>query len=147
MLLRPLRLDKWPWYARFFKTRSLAAKLCAAGAVRIGGAPVTKAHHSVRPGDVLTFAQGRHIRVIKIVALGVTARSRSRGAGAVRGPVTPGARDGDAARGGAPVRERAADQGGAAGDGKAAGRVLTKVPRGTNFRRRAIASAAPEHDR
>jgi ribosome-associated heat shock protein Hsp15 len=65
-----LRLDKWLWYARFFKTRSLAAKLCAAGAVRIGGTPVTKAHHSVRPGDVLTFAQGRHIRVIKIVALG-----------------------------------------------------------------------------
>jgi len=65
-----LRLDKWLWYARFFKTRSLAAKLCAAGAVRIGGAPVTKAHHAVRPGDVLTFAQGRHIRVIKVVALG-----------------------------------------------------------------------------
>ena len=39
--------------------------------IRIGGAPVTKAHHSVKPGDVLTFAQGRHIRVIKIVALGV----------------------------------------------------------------------------
>ena len=34
-----LRLDKWLWYARFFKTRSLAAKLCAAGAVRIGGSP------------------------------------------------------------------------------------------------------------
>ena len=66
-----LRLDKWLWYARFFKTRSLAAKLCAAGAIRIGGAPVTKAHHSVKPGDVLTFAQERHIRVIKIVALGV----------------------------------------------------------------------------
>jgi len=65
-----LRLDKWLWYARFFKTRSLAAKLCAAGAIRIGGAPVTKAHYSVKPGDVLTFAQGRHIRVIKIVALG-----------------------------------------------------------------------------
>jgi ribosome-associated heat shock protein Hsp15 len=66
-----LRLDKWLWYARFFKTRSLAAKICAAGAIRIGGAPVTKAHHSVKPGDVLTFAQGRHIRVIKIVALGI----------------------------------------------------------------------------
>ncbi|UEM20351.1 RNA-binding S4 domain-containing protein [Skermanella mucosa] len=65
-----LRLDKWLWYARFFKTRSLAAKLCAAGAVRIGGAPVTKAHHAVKPGDVLTFAQGRHIRIIKVMALG-----------------------------------------------------------------------------
>ncbi|EWY37339.1 tRNA synthetase RNA-binding protein [Skermanella stibiiresistens SB22] len=64
-----LRLDKWLWYARFFKTRSLAAKLCAAGAVRIGGTPVTKAHHAVKPGDVLTFAQGRHIRIIKVLAL------------------------------------------------------------------------------
>ena len=65
-----LRLDKWLWYARFFKTRSLAAKLCNDGGVRLSGAVVTKAHASVKPGDVLTFAQGRHIRVIKVVALG-----------------------------------------------------------------------------
>ena len=65
-----LRIDKWLWYARFFKTRSLAAKLCNDGGVRLSGAVVTKAHASVKPGDVLTFAQGRHIRVIKVVALG-----------------------------------------------------------------------------
>lgn len=66
-----LRLDKWLWFARFFKTRSLAAKLCQGSGVRIGGARVTKAHHAVKPGDVLTFSQGRHIRVIRVVALGV----------------------------------------------------------------------------
>lgn len=65
-----LRIDKWLWYARFFKTRSLAAKLCNDGGVRLSGTVVTKAHASVKPGDVLTFAQGRHIRVIKVVALG-----------------------------------------------------------------------------
>lgn len=65
-----LRLDKWLWFARFFKTRSLAAKVCASGAVRVAGAPVTKAHHAVKPGDVLTFPQGRHIRVIRVTALG-----------------------------------------------------------------------------
>nr|WP_295828613.1 RNA-binding S4 domain-containing protein [uncultured Azospirillum sp.] len=65
-----LRIDKWLWYARFFKTRSLAAKLCNDGGVRLSGAVVTKAHAAVKPGDVLTFAQGRHIRVIKVVALG-----------------------------------------------------------------------------
>lgn len=65
-----LRIDKWLWYARFFKTRSLAAKLCNGGGLRLSGAPVTKAHAAVKPGDVLTFAQGRHIRVIKVVALG-----------------------------------------------------------------------------
>jgi ribosome-associated heat shock protein Hsp15 len=66
-----LRLDKWLWYARFFKTRGLAAKLCNAGHLRCSGTIVTKAHFTVRPGDVLTFQQGRHIRVIRVLALGV----------------------------------------------------------------------------
>ena len=66
-----MRLDKWLWFARFFKTRSLAARqVGGAGAVRMEGAPVTKAHQAVRPGDVLTFVQGGHIRVIRIRALG-----------------------------------------------------------------------------
>ncbi|HYG91727.1 MAG TPA: RNA-binding S4 domain-containing protein [Azospirillum sp.] len=66
-----LRLDKWLWYARFFKTRSLAAKLCNGGAVRCSGTVVTKAHFPIKSGDVLTFPQGRHIRVVKVLALGV----------------------------------------------------------------------------
>ena len=65
-----LRVDKWLWFARFFKTRSLAAKLCNGSVVRCSGTVVTKAHHAVKPGDVLTFPQGRHIRVVKVVALG-----------------------------------------------------------------------------
>ncbi len=65
-----LRIDKWLWYARFFKTRSLAAKICNDGGVRLSGTVVSKAHAAVKPGDVLTFAQGRHIRVIKVLGLG-----------------------------------------------------------------------------
>lgn len=65
-----LRLDKWLWYARFFKSRSLASKLCEAGKVRVDGAPVSKSHHQLRPGAVLTFPQGQHIRVVKVLALG-----------------------------------------------------------------------------
>ncbi len=65
------RLDKWLWRARFFKTRTLAAKVCNGGHVRSGGTAITKAHHQVRVGDVLTFAQGRYIRVVKVLALGV----------------------------------------------------------------------------
>jgi ribosome-associated heat shock protein Hsp15 len=65
-----LRADKWLWYARFFKSRSLAAKLCVSGQLRIAGQPVSKAHHLLRVGDVLTFPQGRHIRVVRIRALG-----------------------------------------------------------------------------
>ncbi len=64
------RLDKWLWHARFFKTRSLATKACNAGKIRISVQAVSKAHHKVKPDDVLTFSQGRHIRVIKVLALG-----------------------------------------------------------------------------
>jgi len=65
-----LRLDKWLWYARFCKSRALASRLCAAGRVRLGGALVHKAHQAVRPGDVLTFPLGPHIRVVRVLALG-----------------------------------------------------------------------------
>jgi ribosome-associated heat shock protein Hsp15 len=58
------------WHARFARTRSLAAKLVSAARFRINGNPTEKAHHAVRPGDVLTFPLGPHIRVIKVVALG-----------------------------------------------------------------------------
>ncbi len=64
-----LRADKWLWYARFFKTRSLATKACNAGKLRVSGGLLSKAHHKIKPGDVLTFTQGRHVRVIKVVSL------------------------------------------------------------------------------
>lgn len=66
-----LRLDKWLWYARFFKSRTLATRLCAAGRLRVNGAIVKKAHYVVKPGDVLTFPKGPHIRVIRVAALGM----------------------------------------------------------------------------
>lgn len=65
-----LRLDKWLWYARFFKSRTLATRLCASGRLRVNGAIVKKAHHVLKPGDVLTFPKGPHIRVIRVAALG-----------------------------------------------------------------------------
>lgn len=64
-----LRADKWLWYARFFKTRTLASRVCAAGQLRVGGSVVSKAHSKLKVGDILTFPQGRHIRVVKIIAL------------------------------------------------------------------------------
>lgn len=65
-----LRLDKWLWQARFFKTRSLAAKIAERRKIRINRTLVTKPHYRVRPGDVLTFPQGREIRVVRVLALG-----------------------------------------------------------------------------
>ena len=57
-----LRVDKWLWHARFCKSRTLAAKLAASGKLRIAGTLISKAHHAVKPGDILTFPLGLHIR-------------------------------------------------------------------------------------
>ncbi len=65
-----LRLDKWLWHARFFKTRSLAARQVADGKVRVNSVRVSKPARNVSAGDVLTFPQGHAIRVVRIVALG-----------------------------------------------------------------------------
>lgn len=65
-----LRLDKWLWYARFFKTRGLAAKVVSAGHVRVNSTKASKPAQGVGIGDVLTFPQGRDVRVIRIEALG-----------------------------------------------------------------------------
>ena len=65
-----LRLDKWLWHARFFKTRTLAAKHVTAGNVRVDGTRVSKAAFAVSVDAVLTFHQERNVRVIRIVALG-----------------------------------------------------------------------------
>ena len=65
-----LRLDKFLWFARFARTRSLAARLCAAGAVAIAGQATPKPGQRVRIGDVVTVTQGRFIRTVRIAALG-----------------------------------------------------------------------------
>lgn len=65
-----IRVDKWLWHGRFFKTRTLAAKQVSEGRVRVNGDRVTKPAHNVAPGDVLTFAQARNIRVIRVLAPG-----------------------------------------------------------------------------
>lgn len=65
-----LRLDKWLWQARFFKSRSIAATVCKARKVRINGQHAAKASQTVGIGDILTFPQANRIRVIEIIALG-----------------------------------------------------------------------------
>jgi ribosome-associated heat shock protein Hsp15 len=65
-----VRLDKWLWAARLFKTRVLAADLVASGALRLNSQPCRKSGHAVHIGDVLTFPQGRAIRVVRVTALG-----------------------------------------------------------------------------
>ncbi len=66
-----IRLDKWLWQARFFKTRGLAAAVAKGGHLRVNGNRAGKPSQLVRPGDVLTFAQADTVRVVRIIAIGL----------------------------------------------------------------------------
>lgn len=63
-----MRIDKWLWALRLFKTRSLASEACRSGKIRIGEAPV-KPSHVARPGDVVTVSHPLMIRTVRVVAL------------------------------------------------------------------------------
>lgn len=65
-----IRLDKWLWHARFFKSRSLANTATKSNAVRLNGQPISKPSVLVKPGDVVTFVQAREVRVVKVLAPG-----------------------------------------------------------------------------
>jgi ribosome-associated heat shock protein Hsp15 len=62
------RLDKWLWFARVVKTRTLATTLVEDGKVRINRAKITKPSQSVRIGDVLTVTVGPRVRLLKVLA-------------------------------------------------------------------------------
>ena len=64
------RLDKWLWHARFTRSRTLAAKLCRSGRLRINRARIDRPSVIVKVGDVLTFPLGPAIRVVRVLALG-----------------------------------------------------------------------------
>ncbi len=63
------RIDKWLWFARLAKTRTLAVELVASGKVRLNRAKVEKAGHTVRVGDVLTVTLNRRVRLFKVTGL------------------------------------------------------------------------------
>jgi ribosome-associated heat shock protein Hsp15 len=64
------RIDKWLFFARVVKSRSLAAKLAVAGRVRINRDKASQASDLVKPGDVLTITLDRRILVYKVVDAG-----------------------------------------------------------------------------
>lgn len=66
-----MRLDKFLWFARLAKTRSAAQAIAASGHLRIDSRPVDRAHAAIRAGQVIAFAQGPAVRVLRIVALPV----------------------------------------------------------------------------
>jgi ribosome-associated heat shock protein Hsp15 len=66
-----LRIDKWLWAARFFKTRSLAAEAVAGGKVEINGARA-KPSRAIHPGDQVSIRRGSYEWAV--IVMGVAAR-------------------------------------------------------------------------
>jgi ribosome-associated heat shock protein Hsp15 len=68
------RIDKWLWYTRLFKSRSLAAKFVERGKIRLSHNErrerLTKASHPVKVGEVLTFSLHDRIRIIQVAGTG-----------------------------------------------------------------------------
>jgi ribosome-associated heat shock protein Hsp15 len=67
-LLTGVRLDKWLWAARFYKTRSLAAEEVAKGRVSVNGQPA-KAARELRLDDHVELRQGGLVRTVKVKGL------------------------------------------------------------------------------
>ncbi len=63
-----LRIDKWLWAARFFKTRSLATDEISKGRVQINGQDVKPAR-DVRIGDTVAVRQGVLVRTVSVLAI------------------------------------------------------------------------------
>ena len=66
----PQRLDKWLWFVRVVKTRTLAAGLVTAGRVRVNKVKTVKPAHALKPGDVVTVSVGPKVRILRVVAAG-----------------------------------------------------------------------------
>ncbi len=66
-----IRLDKWLWHARFFKSRTLAASVVKAGKVRVDGIAISKPGRTVGAGNTLTFVKDTETRVVRITGCGV----------------------------------------------------------------------------
>ncbi|MCI0748571.1 MAG: RNA-binding S4 domain-containing protein [Verrucomicrobia subdivision 3 bacterium] len=63
-----VRIDKWLWCVRLYKSRTLAAAACEGGKVKIGG-QVVKPSRSVRAGDIITAVVGEITRTVRVIAL------------------------------------------------------------------------------
>jgi ribosome-associated heat shock protein Hsp15 len=65
-----IRIDKWLWQARFYRSRGLAQQATESGIVRLNGARVVKAGHGLKCGDVVTLPRGREVLAVRVVAFG-----------------------------------------------------------------------------
>lgn len=64
-----IRIDKWLWHARFYRTRVLAQAAASQGLIRLNGQRVAKSSVNVAPGDILTLPHGRGVAVVRVAGL------------------------------------------------------------------------------
>lgn len=62
-------MDKFLWFARLTKSRSIAQKMAEEGHMRLNGRRVERAHAPVRSGDLITFPAPRGVRVVRVLQL------------------------------------------------------------------------------
>lgn len=65
-----IRLDKWLYHARLFKTRALAVQRIEGGGIRVNGQPGRKPGWAVRAGDVVTISAHGRLRELRVLAPG-----------------------------------------------------------------------------
>lgn len=82
------RLDKWLWFARFARTRTLAARLVSDGYVRVNGVRTDNPAKGLALGDVVTVAAQHATLAVRVIDLG-TRRGPSEEAKALYEPVAP----------------------------------------------------------
>lgn len=102
------RLDKWLWFARVTKSRTLASALVAEGKVRVNRARTDKPSHALKVADVVTVSVHHNVRVLEVVTLGARRGPAAEAALLYRdltvpavGPTSSVAASGDAAQAGA----------------------------------------------
>ena len=65
-----VRLDKWLWFALFFKTRTRATAACTQKKIQLDGVVVSKASPTIKPGQIVSSEQGYDRRVVQAIAQG-----------------------------------------------------------------------------
>lgn len=64
------RIDIWLWYARFYKTRTLATRMVRGGKVRLNGNICKKPSATVTSSDILTFTRANEVLIAKVLGIG-----------------------------------------------------------------------------